>query len=166
MDMKMEDNLAGFGSIIDLQGVIVLNLQCRGDFLYGPSQPRHDVRAGLLEAVRVIARADQEMDIRLGVDMWKGHEPVFLVDKLARNLSGDDFAEQAVLHFPDFPFLFPADTIGHSPSLAVHQNSLVSGYRQPFDKIGRADVTSTSLTTGSAETDICRASKKYRVRPS
>lgn len=37
VDMEMEDDLAGFGSIVYLQDVIVLDFEFLGDFLYGSS---------------------------------------------------------------------------------------------------------------------------------
>ena len=51
----------------------------------------------------MLARDDQDVGRRLGVDVAEGNDEVVLVDEVGRDLAGDDAAEEAVggFHWAD-----------------------------------------------------------------
>lgn len=95
--MKMPDRLAGTGSIIDDESVVLKALFfC--DLASGPVEMANQFFVGRFDIgdlFQMFKRDDEDMGRGLGVDVLKGETLLVFVDDLCGDLFFADFAEEA-----------------------------------------------------------------------
>ncbi len=98
MRVQMEDQLSGMLAVVDLERVVVLDSQLCRNLLNCYGKPGDCRWRSGLECISVGAWANQNVHCGFRVNVAECDVVFIDVEKLPGNLTGDDFAKDAVGH--------------------------------------------------------------------